>query len=51
MREIRHLSTQERTNVKDDRDIVTSWISSEIGMGVPYAEGIADFKLGFPVNV
>jgi hypothetical protein len=37
--------------VEDDRDIFTYWVSTEIGIGVPYAEEIADFKLGFLVHV
>jgi hypothetical protein len=53
MRAIRHVSRSEGTItiLEDARDIFTECISTEIGMGVPDAEEIADFKLGFPVNV
>jgi hypothetical protein len=53
MRVIRNVSREEGTItiLEDGRDISRCCISTEIGMGVPYAEEITDFRLEFPVNV
>jgi hypothetical protein len=51
MRALRNVSRYEGTILEDGRDIFTECMPTEIGMGVPYAEEITDFKLGFPVNV